>query len=130
MVEDIPSTRTKKSYNELAKSLKLARNKMELLLPAKKPNFTSTSTNKLMKEISNISKHMNQNQNTSISLLNKPIVNLKRREFDFSPKHIIKPSPTNKVMVGPVLNRERKDYTKRNIQPSKQVKSKSKLIWV
>ena len=130
MFDDIPSTRNKKSYNELAKSLKQARAKMELLLPAKKPNFTSTSTNKLMKEISNMSKYMNQNKNTSISFLNKPIVNLKRKEFDFSPKYIIKPSPTNKVIVSPVLNRVIKDYTKKNIQSSKQVKSKSKLLWI
>ena len=38
---------------------------------------------------------------------NRPILNLNRGEFDFNPKNIIDPSPTNRILVTPYRKRNK-----------------------
>lgn len=85
----------------------LSKNGMELLIPVNTFNYTKHGNEKIQRKLDSLGKEYSKENIPSIGLRNRPILNLNRGEFDFNPKNIIDPSPTNRILVTPYRKRNK-----------------------
>lgn len=79
----------------------LSKSGMELLIPVNTFNYTKHGNEKIQRKLNSLGKEYNKENISSVGLRNRPILNLNRGEFNFNPKNIIDPSPTNRILVTP-----------------------------